>query len=443
MLKEQIPISGYTHTVFTEICTAQNCKNCDEWSQTVYEAYNSGDYDFYFVEMIRFDHDGEDLNEEVNNWAINYSILAIPDSLFDGAYERIVGNEPVLLPNALNSCGNRDVADITGDMIVLWLGNGTIQVDISIENNENTQYNGHIRACITEIVSRYDTYYGNPYHFGFLDYAFNKEITIDSGEVYTDSIIWNGNEHSDKHGDNFGDISSDNIQVTMGIFNDEGYVDESVMARIGENHPPNPPTNPSPPNGAINIDIEADLSWDCSDPNGGSLEYDVFFGSVNPPPQVTSKQSERSYNPGTMDYETKYYWKIIAWDNHDAFTSGPIWSFSIREEGVENQAPVVEIIKPEKALYIGNIKILPRFFRLTKIFGSYTIEATATDLDSGIEKVEFYINGKLKGTDTIQPYTYGWTWEGLGFFKIYFIKVIAYDNEGKTSDDWKIVRKIF
>ncbi len=444
MLNEQTPIQGYTHTIFTEICTAQNCKNCDEWSENIYDAYISGDYDFYYVEMIRFDHDGEVLNEEVNDWAQNYSILAIPNSIFDGDYKRIVGNYPVLLPNALNTCGNREVADINADMMVSWLGDGTIQVDITIQNNEDTQYNGHIRACITEIISRYDTYYGNPYHFGFLDYAFNKDITIDAGGIYTDSITWNGNEHHDNNGDDFGDISSDNIQVTMGIINDNtGYADESVMARIGQNNPPNQPSNPIPSNGAVDIDIEADLSWDCSDPDGGSLIYDIFFGSTSPPPQVSWKQSEKSYDPGTLDYEAEYYWKIIAWDNHNASNSGPTWNFNVRKKGAVNQAPEVEIVKPEKGLYLGNFKIIPRFFRLTKIFGSITIEATATDEDSGIEKVEFYINGQLKGTDTNEPYTYGWRRDGISFFGIFFIKVIAYDIEGLTSEDLKLARKIF
>ena len=76
------------------------------------------------------------------------------------------------------------------------------------------------------------------------------------------------------------------------------------------------------------------------------------------------------------------------------------------------------------------------------------IEATATDEDSGIEKVEFYINGKLKGNDTNEPYTYGWKREGFSFsshmyIKIFIIKVVAYDNEGRTSVDRKIVRKLF
>ena len=434
--------SEYLHTVFVEVGTSQNCQKCDPWSQSIYEIYNSGDYDFEYVEMIEFDHNGEILNDKANAWSNNYNIGAYPTSIFDGDYERIVGNYPSSLPGTLDSCGNRDVADITADMTVSWLGDATIVVDISIENNEQTQYNGHIRACITEIISRYDTYEGNPYHFGFLDYAFNKEVVINAGDTYTDSITWNGNEHQDNHGDDFGDIEEDNIQITMGILNNnDGYVDETVMARIAPNSPPNPPSNPSPHNGAVNVDINTDLTWSCSDPDGGFLNYDVYFGSASPPPQVVWNQSGKIYDPGPMEYNITYYWKIVAWDNHDICTSGPIWFFSVKEKQSENQPPTIDIGKPQKAIYFNDVKIIPRFFGMPIIIGKMIIEAYAKDEDSGVEKVEFYINGKLKGEDHTEPYTYEWRWDRPRINHIFFLKVKVYDNGGKTSIDWMIVKK--
>jgi len=75
---------------------------------------------------------------------------------------------------------------------------------------------------------------GQYYKYGFLDYAFNQDISINPGEEYSDSIIWDGNEHQDNHGSGFGDIVSDNIKVIMGVYNDDNdYVDETI-AKIPE-----------------------------------------------------------------------------------------------------------------------------------------------------------------------------------------------------------------
>ena len=103
--------------------------------------------------------------------------------------------------------------------------------------------------------------------------------------------------------------------------------------------------------------------------------------------------------------------------------------------------PNVSIIKPERGVYFRNKKILPRFIRLTLIIGKITIEANATDEDSEIEKVEFYINNRLMGNDTTEPYEYNWTRDRLRLFHIFSIKVKAYNNDGLTSENRMIVRR--
>ena len=67
-----------THKVFVEIGTAQLCEPCDGWSQSVYDAYTSGDYNFDYVEMIIYDHAGQKLNNEAYAWSQSYNILGFP-----------------------------------------------------------------------------------------------------------------------------------------------------------------------------------------------------------------------------------------------------------------------------------------------------------------------------------------------------------------------------
>jgi len=98
---------------------------------------------------------------------------------------------------------------------------------------------------------------------------------------------------------------------------------------IFSNNPPNTPSNPSPVNHATDQSIHADLSWTGGDPDAGdTVTYNVYFGTSTSPPLVSNDQSGTTYDPGTLSYNTKYYWKIIATDNHGASTSGHLWDFT-------------------------------------------------------------------------------------------------------------------
>ncbi|MCX6667600.1 MAG: PKD domain-containing protein [Euryarchaeota archaeon] len=104
--------------------------------------------------------------------------------------------------------------------------------------------------------------------------------------------------------------------------------------------------------------------------------------------------------------------------------------------------PTIQIIKPERALYMGNHKIRRLFLRMALVIGDITVEVNATDSGSGIAKVEFYINGKLKGNDTTAPYTYNLTKDKLlRFVHMQIIKVVAYDKAGNSAVAKMIVKK--
>ena len=106
-----------------------------------------------------------------------------------------------------------------------------------------------------------------------------------------------------------------------------------LEVEIQSNNPPNIPSSPNPSNHATGIDVNSDISWSCSDPDpGDTLTYDVYFGTNSNPPLVSTDQMGQTYKPATMSYSTKYYWKIVAKDNHGNYTSGPIWDFTTTDE---------------------------------------------------------------------------------------------------------------
>jgi hypothetical protein len=81
------------------------------------------------------------------------------------------------------------------------------------------------------------------------------------------------------------------------------------------------------------VSINADLSWSGGHPcPDESVTYDVYFGTSDPPTMlICDDVSSTTCDPGTLTYNTHYYWQVIATDNHGASTTGDIWDFSTAE----------------------------------------------------------------------------------------------------------------
>jgi hypothetical protein len=100
-----------------------------------------------------------------------------------------------------------------------------------------------------------------------------------------------------------------------------------------ENLPPNTPNDPDPPDEATEVSIHELLSWKGGDPNQGDTVYnDIYFGTSSPPPLIVENTQQTAYDPGTMELETKYYWKIVAEDKKGETAEGPIWEFTTEKE---------------------------------------------------------------------------------------------------------------
>ncbi|MEN8193597.1 MAG: FISUMP domain-containing protein [Bacteroidota bacterium] len=95
------------------------------------------------------------------------------------------------------------------------------------------------------------------------------------------------------------------------------------------NQIPDIPSNPTPEDESVDQDTVITLSWECSDPDGDSLTYDVYLG-VNTPP--TEKVAEdlvgNSLNLTDLFHGATYYWRIVAKDGQGNSTNGPEWKFS-------------------------------------------------------------------------------------------------------------------
>jgi hypothetical protein len=111
----------------------------------------------------------------------------------------------------------------------------------------------------------------------------------------------------------------------------------AVIADGDPNLPPYEPKDPDPANTSTNVSITTNLRWTGGDPDNDTVTYTVFFGNATPPVQVAENISNATYTPGTLSYDMKYYWQILAWDNQSTSTLGPIWEFTT--ESLSNSPP--------------------------------------------------------------------------------------------------------
>jgi len=109
-----------------------------------------------------------------------------------------------------------------------------------------------------------------------------------------------------------------------------------IRDRNFPNEPPYLPSDPSPPDGSDEQPINTILQWNCTDPDGDPLTYDVYFGTTDPPPLVSSNQPETTFDPGELEYDTTYYWQIIA-DDGEYTTESDIWSFTTERRNLAGQ----------------------------------------------------------------------------------------------------------
>jgi hypothetical protein len=189
-----------------------------------------------------------------------------------------------------------------------------------------------------------------------------------------------------------------------------------------ENGLPYPPTDPVPPDGAIDVEIDTVLSWSCDgDPDGDTVTYDLYLDIKDPPTNLfASGLTTKSYEVNDMSYETKYYWKIVVKDEHQGQTEGEVWEFTTIK-GTVNEPPRTPRIKP--------------FLILIKPNKEYSFTVSATEPEG--ENVFYRINwGDETTTDWVGPYppgeeqTFTHTWTITTPFTPIVISVSAKDTNG-------------
>jgi hypothetical protein len=119
-------------------------------------------------------------------------------------------------------------------------------------------------------------------------------------------------------------------------------------ASDSRNQPPAVPLNPSPADGAIDQVLDVQLSWECPDPDGDDLIFDLYFGTVMNPPLIDHDMTSSNFVLDSLEESTYYYWKIVARDEFNRETEGPLWWFTT---GPIPQVHLVTTYKHHQEIY--------------------------------------------------------------------------------------------
>lgn len=182
------------------------------------------------------------------------------------------------------------------------------------------------------------------YNSGDIDFYDNVDggYGDDLGKIYTGRFQSDGWVKLGKYSREIQDIYINALAQNFSIFKsyhlpqlyanlalNESEFDE--IPREAEALPPSKPASPSPANSAAGVSVNVLLTWGyCT--NTEAPHYKVYFGtSSNPPYKGTIDQlpgADRSYLPGLLKGQTKYYWRIDSIGKDGLITTGDVWSFT-------------------------------------------------------------------------------------------------------------------
>ena len=239
----EIPVEDFTHAVFAEEFTATWCVYCPSAAENLMKVYDEIPNEPYYHDKFFFVALITDVNDKADERMGDYpDVTGYPTVVFDGNDEKVSGGQSDTsnYESAIDNVGQREDTDISLDVEMNHHGGDELELFVEMTWNEdaslgNPTFNGFIRAYIVEKESRYNNYDGDPYHFGFLDYAIETSVELEPHEKKMLYATWKGGEHEDSNGNDFSDIDYDNNNIFVAFFNDESsaadkYVLETAFA---------------------------------------------------------------------------------------------------------------------------------------------------------------------------------------------------------------------
>lgn len=106
------------------------------------------------------------------------------------------------------------------------------------------------------------------------------------------------------------------------------------------------PNKPVPADGALNQLLFVTLKWESDN----ASEYEVYLGETNPPLIKYTTTQNKFYTTPPLNYDTKYYWRVIAKKSDGTIHAGPVWSFRTISSVISANGYALKLYKIETKL---------------------------------------------------------------------------------------------
>ena len=185
--------------------------------------------------------------------------------------------------------------------------------------------------------------------------------------------------------------------------------------------------SPMPSNGAVDVKQTTVLTW----APGFGASHDVYFGSDAASLELKSSGNlgSESYNPGKLEWDTTYYWRIDEVNNANADSPwiGPLWSFKTANflvvDDIESYNNIDEDQPGSNRIYLAWIDGLDDPANGSIVGYADAPFAEQANVHSGNQSMPFeYDNavGKSEATLTL-TYPRDWTEKGVNTLTIWYV----------------------
>jgi len=187
------------------------------------------------------------------------------------------------------------------------------------------------------------------------------------------------------------------------------------------------------PDGGEFLSGEVTIEWNATDnyDSAGSLKVTIKYSTdagVSWHTIAADKENTGEYEWNTSNLQDGHNYLIKISVKDSSNNQGT--DISAATFTVDNTKPSISLQKPQhNHMYLLDREVMPILRTRAIVIGKITVTVNATDETSGMDRVEFFVDGAVKNVDTAAPYE--WVWDERTFTS-HTLKVIAYDNAGNS-----------